>query len=64
MCVASYNCLVGLLAVCVGATMATSKKDQQSLLRVGDTVMLYYNAEKRSQEEAMNSGYIISDLSV
>lgn len=61
---ASYNCLVGLLAVCVGATMATSKKDQQSLLRVGDTVMLYYNAEKRSQEEAMNSGYIISDLSV
>ena len=26
--------------------------------------MLYYNAEKRSQEEAVNSGYIISDLSV
>ena len=44
--------------------MATSKKDQQSLLRVGDTVMLYFNAEKRSQEEAINSGYIISDLSV
>lgn len=37
---------------------------RQSLLRVGDTVMLYYDAGKGSQEEAVNSGYIISDLSV
>jgi hypothetical protein len=40
------------------------KLESQSLVRVGDTVMLYYNSEKGSQEEAMNSGYIISDLSV
>lgn len=45
--------------------MATVKRPkEQSLLRIGDTVMLYYNADKRSKEEAAISGYIISDLSV
>ena len=43
---------------------STLKLESHSLVRVGDTVMLYYNAEKGSREEAINSGYIISDLSV
>lgn len=40
------------------------RSESHSLLRVGDIVMLYYDAKKGSQEEAVNSGYIISDLSV
>ena len=48
--------------------MAMAHQDslqQQSLsLKIGDTILLYYNAEKRTSEAgAQKSGYVIANFS-
>jgi hypothetical protein len=32
-------------------------------LRIGDTILLYYSAEKRTSEGAQKSGYVIANFS-
>lgn len=38
-------------------------KQHSQSLKIGDTVLLFYNAEKRASEEAQRGGYVLSDFS-
>lgn len=53
-----------IVAMATVGQASGAKLKKHSPLRIGDTIMLYFNADKRSKDEAENSGYILSDLSV
>ena len=46
-----------------GLTHQESLKQYSQSLKIGDTVLLFYNAEKRANEEVQRSGYVLSDFS-
>lgn len=47
----------------MASRMLQKNKQPHPSLKIGDTVLLYYNAEKRPGEESKRSGYVLSDFS-
>jgi hypothetical protein len=58
-----YSCLLCSSESLVAMARQDSLQQHPLSLKIGDTILLYYNAEKRTTEGAQKSGYVIANFS-